>query len=195
MTETTEYDFFVRDITGMVGLTEKDFEVFRKQQAFLVENAPVIVGFVASVLEKHPETRKVFDDGRGNLQRLGASLGNWLGMVVMQGHDTPDFWRRQFVIGLQHIQRRIPNRHMMILATRLREFLLPVLLDGLGTEDGMELYLAFQRFLDTIVALTATLVDEGQRRCLVTATGISGSLLDRLQESVFDQIAAELRYE
>ena len=119
---------------------------------------------------------------------LGKRVAAWL-VGVLKSHDTIETWRRQYQIGLEHIRRKIPNRHMMALATRIREFVLPVMLQELGSEEGLALFFAFQRFLDTIVALTTTLVEEGQRRALMTSTGFSDELIDSLQEMVYDDLA------
>ncbi len=143
------------------------------------------------MLKGHAPSRAVFEEGRGDLESLKRRLAAWVG-ELLEAHDTPEFWHRQFVIGIEHIVRRIPNRQMVGLATKIREVLLPLMLQQLGHEDGLRLYLAFQRMLDSVVALTTTLVDEGQRRCLLEATGFSPKLVENLQAIVFEKIRGEL---
>ena len=185
------YQPFVDDIHAMIGLCEADFELFRKHRDFFEANGGALIGAIASILTEHGPSRVVFDEGRGNLESLGRRLGVWLGDMI-DGHDTPEIWHRQFIIGIEHIVRKIPNRQMVGLATRIRELLLPMMLDALGREEGLALYLAFQRLLDSTVALTTTLVDEGQRQCLLEATGFTPRLVENLQGIVFEKIRREL---
>ncbi|MFC1749972.1 protoglobin domain-containing protein [Pseudomonadota bacterium] len=187
-----KYQTYVDDIKGMIGISDGDFDTLRQHKGFILDHAEVLIGFIMNTINEHPPARKVFDEKRGDQGCLGASVGKWLGEVLDAG-DTDAFWRRHYQIGLEHIKRQIPNRHMISLATRIRELLLPVMLEKLGTEDGLTLYLAFQRFLDTVVALTITLVDEGQRRCIQESTGFSVDLLNRLQAGVFHTIEEELK--
>jgi len=175
----------------MIGLREADFELFRTHRELFGANAGALVEAIASVLSSHGPSRKVFEEGRGDLNALKGKLAVWLNEVI-DGHDTPEMWHRQFVIGIEHIVRKIPNRQMVGLATRIREIVLPMMLDGLGREEGLALYLAFQRLLDSVVALTTTLVDEGQRRCLLEATGFTPKLAENLQALVFKNIRREL---
>ena len=186
------YRPFVEDVRGMLRLSEADFELFRAHRGFFESNGPALVEAIAGILDGHPPSRAVFEEGRGDLESLKARLGAWLGRVV-DGHDTPEFWRSQFVIALEHIVRRIPNRQMVGLATRIREAVLPLMLEQAGPEAGLELFLAFQRLLDSIVALTTTLVEEGQRRCLLEATGFTPALAANLQSLVFETIRKELQ--
>ncbi len=186
-----QYRPFVEDIHGMIGLSEADFELFRRHREFFEANGGALVDAVAEILSGHPSSAAVFAEGRGDLESAKRRLAAWLGRLL-DSHDTPEFWHAQFVIGIEHIGRRIPNRLMVGLATRIREVLLPLMLDRVGLPEGVDLYLAFQRLLDSIVALTTTLVDEGQRRCLLEATGFSPTLLDNLQSMVFEKIRKEL---
>jgi hypothetical protein len=185
------YDSLRDDILTFIKITGDDLELMQRHRDFFVTNAEALVGFILQELSSHPPTRAVFDEGRGDAERLGASVTAWL-LEVLEADDQGQLWQRHYRIGIEHIRRRIPNRHMMGLATRIRELLLPMMLDALGQEQGLALFLAFQRFLDAVVALTSTLVDEGQKRCLMRITGFSEVLLDRLQATVFDEIATEL---
>ncbi len=185
------YRTFVHDIHGMIRLSESDFDLFRRHRTFFTENGSALVEAIASVLGEHAPSREVFDSGRGDLESLGCRLSAWLGEIP-EAHDTPEFWHRQFVIGVEHIVRRIPNRQMVGLATRIRELVLPMMLDALGPDEGLALYLAFQRLLDSVVALTTTLVDEGQNQCLLEATGFTQRLADNLRGLVFRRIRDEL---
>lgn len=185
------YQPFVDDIHGMIGLCEDDFELFRIHREFFARNGDTLIEAIASILMTHAPSRATFEDGRGDLESLKGKLAAWVG-ELLGAHDTPEFWHRQFVIGIEHIVRRIPNRQMVGLATKIREVLLPLMLQEAGHEEGLRLFLAFQRMLDSVVALTTTLVEEGRRRCLLEATGFSPKLEENLQALVFEKIRAEL---
>ena len=186
------FDSLRDDVLTFIKISGDDLALIQQHREFFVDHADALVGFILEELSSHPPTRAVFDEGRGNAERLGASVASWL-IEVLDTDDAEGMWRRNYRIGIEHIRRRIPNRHMMGLATRIRELLLPIMLEKVGPEEGLRLYLAFQRFLDAVVALTATLVDEGQKRCLMRVTGFSEILIDRLQATVFDEIADELK--
>ncbi len=186
------YDLVCDDIRQMIGISEADFVIFRKNKDFFLDHADALISYIRDTLMENESTRFVFEEKRGDVAQLGQSLVTWLG-EVLEGHDDSAFWRRHYLIGIQHIQRKIPNRHMQILSTQIRELLLPLMLEKLGREDGLELYLSFQRFLDAVVALTTSLVDLGQARCLSSSTGMSQQLLDRLQATAYEEIEKELR--
>jgi len=191
MESATKYDVLCDDIKALIQISEEDFKILNKNRDFFLENANVLLDFILKVLISHPTTNAVFTEKRGDSSKLGVSVGKWL-IGILDAHDKPEVWRQQYKIGLEHIRRKIPNRHMMGLATRIREFVLPVMLSSLGQEAGLELYISFQRFLDTIVALTATLVDEGQKQALMRSTGFTEVLIERLQAIVFKEIEAEI---
>jgi len=181
----------VEDIRGMIGLGEADLELFRKHREFFQRHGGALIDFIAGVVSGHPESARVFEEGRGDLESLKRRLGVWLG-EILEAHATEQFWTRQLVIGLEHIQRRIPNRQMVGLATRIREVVLKLAIEDLGVEEGVELYLAFQRMLDSVVALTTTVVDEGYRRSLLEATGFTWELAERLEAMTLRSLKAEL---
>jgi len=191
--QTDKYFTYFEDIQRMTRISESDFELFQTHKDFFIKYAEPLVNFILEVLSENYSTRRVFEEGRGDADKLVASVSKWL-LEIIGGHDTPQFWQRHYLIGIQHIKRQIPNRQMMGLATRIREFVLPVMLSDLGPERGLALFLAFQRFLDTVVALTSTLVEVGQKRCLIESTGFSEKLIDKLQSMVFSKISEELRF-
>ncbi len=191
MTIPKSYRSFVDDIHEMIRLSDDDFNLFRKHRSFFENNAEALIGAIASVLMQHAPSRRVFEEGRGNINELGRRLGIWLKDMLDAG-DTEEMWHRQFIIGIEHIVRKIPNRQMVGLATRIRELLLPMMLEEFGKDDGLPLYLAFQRLLDSVVALTTTVVEEGQRRCLLEATGFTTKLIDNLQQIAFKKIRDEI---
>ena len=190
--QTIKYDNFSDDIRAMMGISQQDFDLIKFHTIFFTTYTGAFVEHIIKILSQHKQTRIVFEEGRGDTDRLEKSVTVWL-VEVLDAKDSPETWQWQYRIGVEHIRRRIPNRHMMVLATKIREWVLPIMIQDLGTEEGIKLYLAFQRFLDTVIALTATLVDEGQRECLKRSTGFTDTLLLRLQEIVFDDIALELQ--
>ncbi len=62
---------------------------------------------------------------------------------------------------------------MVGLASRIKALVLPLMVEELGPKEGIEPFLAFHRFLDAVVALTSTLVEETQRRMFDEAFNIS----------------------
>ncbi len=188
---STDYAAIFQDIRGLIGLGEADFDLFRKHRAFFEAHGADLIEAIAQILSNHPESAVVFQEGRGSLPSLKTRLGAWIG-EILEAHDTEQFWRRQLIIGLEHILRRIPNRQMTGLATRIREIVLPLALEDLGTEEGLDFFFAFQRMLDSVVALTTTIVNEGYRRSLLEATGFTPELANRLESLTLKSLRAEL---
>jgi len=185
------YTQYIEDIRGMIGLVEADFELFRKHRSFFQDHGADLIDLIARIVMDHPASAVVFHEGRGNIDSLKTRLGVWIG-ELLEAHDTPSFWQRQLVIGLEHILRRIPNRQMVGLATKIREAVLSLAIQDLGPEEGLELFFAFQRVLDSVVALTTTIVDEGHRRSLLEATGFTPELALRLEAMTLRGLRAEL---
>lgn len=191
MAKQSIFDQYVDDIRDLIGISQKDFEILAQNRDFFEKYADALLDHIDEVLSAHAGTRSVFEEGRGDAQRLRGSVARWLMGILESGSDSFDFWRRQYVIGYQHIKRKIPNRHMIGLGNRIKAFAAPAMVAELGPERGMELFLALHRLLDMIIALTCTLVEEGQRRCLEEATGFSPQLRERLEQTTLDKFRDE----
>lgn len=191
MVKNDYFNPFVDDLTALIGMKDADFLRLRENKAFFLKYAEPLLDHIIAVLIEHDSTRAVFEQKRGNADCLRASLANWLVDLLTTGEDTQEFWRKQYIIGYQHIKRDIPNRHMMGLGSRIKELVLPIMLKELGVEEGCALFLSFQRFLDMVIGLTCCLVEEGKRKCLRDATGFTPTLLEFLEDGALKKMKDE----
>lgn len=186
MAEST-FEQHLNALRAFIGVSDEDFETMRQHAAY----AAALLNFIVEVLIEHPETRSTIVEAKVDPEELKQRLGRWLIDVLMSGQDTPDFWRRQFRIGYAHLKQTVSNRYMVGLASRIKGLVLPLMVQELGPEGGVQLFLAFQRFLDTIVALTSTLVEETQQRMLYEAFNIRPALAERLERMLFERVRDE----
>ncbi len=187
-----EFKQCLREIKGLIGATEADFEQLRKHQSFLLDNLDEVIALFYDILYENRGSKDVFKEGER--EKREQTLRDWV-VALLEGHDEDRYWRAQYLVGLAHVRRKVANRYMISIANRLREFYLPKMIDQLGTEEGIKTFISFQRILDSGVALTVTLVDEAFKMVIEENTGWTEALMQKMQESVFAQIAKKLQNE
>ncbi|NOY72787.1 MAG: hypothetical protein GXP14_10480 [Gammaproteobacteria bacterium] len=187
-----EFRQSLHEIKGLIGATETDFDQLRKHQGFLLENLDEVIAFFYDILYENSGSRDVFTEGER--EKREQTLRDWV-VALLEGHDEDSYWRAQYLVGLAHVRRKVANRYMISIANRLKEFYLPKMIDQLGTEEGIKTFISFQRILDSGVALTVTLVDEAFKMVIEENTGWTEALMQKMQESVFVQIAKKFQTE
>ena len=130
--QAIKYDNFSDDVRALMGISQHDFDLIKFHTNFFTTHVGALVEHIIKILSEHEQTRVVFEEGRGDTDRLAKSVTAWL-LQMLDAKDSRETWRRQYRIGVEHIRRIIPNRYMMVLATKIRELLLSVMVQNLGT--------------------------------------------------------------
>ncbi len=123
-----------------------------------------------------------------------VTLNTWY-KEVTSGHITMDFWRRQWIVGLVHIPRRVTDPFMIGMMSRVQQVFLTKCMEAFEQQKALRTFLAFKRVTDTVTGLIA----EGYFASYVEATermtGQSRALTDRLVGLEISRMIEEARKE
>ncbi|NOY63201.1 MAG: hypothetical protein GXP10_08655 [Gammaproteobacteria bacterium] len=183
------FGLYLREVHAVISVSEGDFALLKKHTDFFTSNLEGFVKHFYDTIYDNEGPREIFREGER--PAVEDTLRKWV-LSLVEGHDDDEFWKKQYLIGLAHIRREVPNRYMLTMASRSREFFLQAMVSELGADEGVRLFLAFQHVVDATVALTTTLVDEGRKKGLLQATGWTPPLMRNMLKTVYADIARKI---
>lgn len=165
------------DLKELTGMTDADYQTLKDVTPQLQAWIPELTQHFYDTLYGYAPTSHVFKpDERPDRE---TTLVNWY-KEVSSGNINMDFWRRQWIIGLVHIPRRVTDPFMIGMMSRTQQFFLKKCIETFDLEKAQDVYGAFKRITDTVTGLIA----EGYFLSYVEATermtGQSRALTDRL---------------
>ncbi len=178
------------DLMNLSGLTEQDYQTLKDVAPQTQQWTDELTQHFYDTLYGYAPTSHVFKpDERPDRE---TTLINWY-KEVTSGEITMNFWRRQWIIGLVHIPRRVTDPFMIGMMSRTQQFFLKKCMETFDTERAHEVFGAFKRITDTITGLIA----EGYFLSYVEATermtGQSRALTDRLVSLEITRMTEEMR--
>lgn len=180
----------LQDLIALTGLTEKDYELLRAYRTHTQAWVDELTSYFYDTLHAYPPTSRVFREGEWPARE--ETLKQWY-REVTGGEITEPFWRRQWLIGLVHIPRRVTGSFMIGMMSRVQQLFLKKCLETFPMEEAQQLFGAFKRVTDTITGLMV----EGYFLSYVEATermtGQSRALTERLVNLEINKMAEELR--
>jgi hypothetical protein len=105
----------LQDLITLTGLSEQDYQVLSEYADITQKWADEIVKEFYDTLFGHKPTSEVFREGERPDREV--TLRNWY-LEVTSGKISSDFWRRQWLVGLVHIPRKVSNRFMFGMMSR-----------------------------------------------------------------------------
>lgn len=180
----------LQDLMNLTGLTEQDYHILKESATDTQKWTDELTQAFYDTLYGYAPTSHIFKtDERPDRE---ATLVQWY-MEVTSGEMTMNFWRRQWIVGLVHIPRRVTDPFMIGMMSKTQQFFLKKCLDTFDLERALEIYGAFKRTTDTITGLIA----EGYFASYVEATermtGQSRALTDRLVSLEISRMIEETR--
>lgn len=177
-------------IIRLSGHAESDFAVLA---AHAERVRPWIDAFVSEfydTLYAQPETAAVFrPNERPERER---TLADWLHEIA-SGRFRDDFWRRQWIVGLVHVKRHVETAWVVAIMGRLQLRFLERALAELERPAALELFAAFKRASDVVVALVAQGFHRGYREAVADVSGMSPALIDRMADVAVDKLLRRAR--
>lgn len=118
---------------------------------------PSVADFVADfydTLQRHPEAARVITGGVGQLNRLGASLENWLRQLLSGRYDE-HYWSQRLQVGWRHVEIGLDQTLTSAAMSRLRMAMLAALdtQSDLTADERAGLAATLNRLLDLDLTL------------------------------------------
>lgn len=167
----------LQDLTVLSGLTDDDYQILKDSAEQTQKWVNDFSQHFYDTLYGYAPTSHVFQPGERPDRE--STLINWY-LEVTSGNINMDFWRRQWIVGLVHIPRRVTDPFMIGMMSRVQQVFLQKCLETFDQEQALKVYGAFKRVTDVVKGLIA----EGYFISYVEATermtGQSRALTDRL---------------
>lgn len=180
----------LEDLLTLSQLTEDDYQILKDSASVTQEWTQELTQHFYDTLYGYVPTSHVFKPGERPDRE--STLIKWY-MEVTSGNIDMNFWRRQWIIGLVHIPRRVTDPFMIGMMSRSQQFFLNKCLESFDAEQAIKVYTAFKRVCDTVTGLIA----EGYFLSYVEATermtGQSRALTDRLVSLEISRMIDETR--
>jgi hypothetical protein len=182
----------LEDLRTLTGLTEEDYQVLKDSASTTQQWGAELTQYFYDTLYGYAPTSHVFKPGERPDRE--STLVNWY-MEVTSGNITMNFWKRQWIVGLVHIPRRVTDPFMIGMMSRVQQFFLQKCMEHYDQEQALRVFTAFKRVGDTVTGLIA----EGYFISYVEATermtGQSRALTDRLVTLEINRMIEEVRNE
>jgi hypothetical protein len=141
-----------RDLQQLTGLTPEDGKVLAAHQDTLRQWVKEMVTMFYDTLFGYGNTAKVFQEGERPARE--QTLTQWL-EEVFSGKVDEAFWEHQWLVGLVHVWRRIPNSQMLGMMSMLQQNLLQRCLQAFSPDEALKIFGAFKRITDTAAGVIA----------------------------------------
>ncbi|MCA9940696.1 MAG: hypothetical protein KC418_18795 [Anaerolineales bacterium] len=170
-------DETLQTLITLTGLSDDDYR-FLKESADITQEwvDDVITEFYDTLFGYEPTTR-VFKPGERPDRE--ETLRHWY-MEVTSGQITPEFWQRQWHVGLVHIQRRVSNAFMLGIMGRIQRLFLQKCMATFDPEQAEAIFCAFQRVTDVVAGLIAEGHYKNYVETMELVCGIRISLFQRM---------------
>jgi hypothetical protein len=180
----------LQDLIALTGLTEEDYRTLQAYSAQTQKWTDELTQAFYDTLYGYIPTSHIFREGERPDRE--ATLIKWY-QEVTSGNIDMNFWRRQWIIGLVHIPRRVTDPFMIGMMSRVQQIFLTKCLEEFDLAEAKKIFGAFKRVTDTVTGLIA----EGYFLSYVEATermtGQSRALTERLVSLEISKMTEETR--
>jgi hypothetical protein len=180
----------LKDLQTLIGHGEGD-------GVLLAETAAVTAGWVDELIQvfydtlfAYPPTHEILGDEQ-RAQRE-QTLRDWY-LSVVCGRTNENFWRRQWVVGLVHILRRVGNPYMLSMMSQAQQWFLGRCLAEWGPDKGQQVFLAFKRTTDVIAGLIAEAYFRNYVVAMERVAGFKLTLISRMMDMEVRKMLEEAR--
>ncbi len=167
------------DLKSLIGLSDQDLVVLQRHQALTESWSDEIVKVFYDALYGYEPTAKVFS-GQDRAARE-KTLRDWY-LEAVSGKLKENFWQHQWFVGIVHIKRKVPNRFMIAMMSKVQEQFLQKSLQALPETEAIALFSAFKRLSDAVVGLIAESYLENYFSALENTVGFKRTLVQRMME-------------
>jgi hypothetical protein len=180
----------LNDLIALTGLTEQDYQILQDAASHTQQWTDDLTAAFYDTLYGYAPTSHIFKPGERPERE--NTLITWY-REVTSGTIDLNFWRRQWIVGLVHIPRRVTDPFMIGMMSRVQQLFLKKCLETYDLEQAMTVFGAFKRVTDVVTGLIA----EGYFLSYVEATermtGQSRALTERLVGLEISKMTEEMR--
>lgn len=178
-------------LVTLSGFSEQDNHTLASYYSTTSQWTEEIVQVFYDALFAYEATAKVF---RGSDERPAReqTLRDWY-LEVVSGKIDNSFWRKQWLVGLVHIKRKVSNAFMLGMMSKVQQVFLDKSLENLPPDQAKALYGAFKRVTDVIAGLVAEGYLENYFIALERTVGFKRSLIARMLEVEINKMLQEAR--
>lgn len=152
-----EFEKKIDTIRYLTKVTQADFDLLKKVANETKGWKETIATTFYDLQFSKPETAAVFKKGERPMREM--TMSNWY-LDLFKIDDDEFFWKMQVRIAFFHVKRKVYNEFMISGGTLLQGLFLTNAVKTFGEEKGVALSMAFNRILDTVIAITAALYDK-----------------------------------
>lgn len=180
----------LQDLITLAGVTEQDYQTLQETAPTTQAWAEEFTQAFYDTLYGYAPTSHVFHEGERPERE--NTLTTWY-QEITSGNIDINFWRRQWIVGLVHIPRRVTDPFMIGMMSRVQQLFLKKCIETFELERALALFGAFKRVSDVVAGLIA----EGYFLSYVEATermtGQSRALTERLVALEISKMTEEMR--
>jgi hypothetical protein len=115
----------------------------------------------------------------GERESLEGTLSEWY-VDIVNGELSPEFWKKQWYVGLAHIYRNVDNKYIIAMMNKLQEEFMKKAFETFDIDTALDISLAFNRITNAILAVIVEGYISMYIKSLEGMTGINKDVLDRM---------------
>jgi hypothetical protein len=167
----------LRDLITLTDFSKEDSQLLKENSEVTLKWGDALVKeFYDKLLAYHP-TASVFKEGE--MPEREKTLRDWY-IGVITGKLTEEFWKQQWLAGLQHIRRGVGNQHVMGIMTFVQQFFLRKCLEEFETTRALAIADAFKRETDIISGIIVESYRFQYLKAVENTLGVEVELIDRM---------------
>ncbi len=163
---------YVDDLKFLTGLSKEDLEILKKHKDIALQWTDDLVKSFYDTLFAYEPTASVFKEGERKERE--KTLSEWYRGLFEEADKNFFIW--QWYVGIVHIKRKVYNRYMLGMISKVQQIFMDKAIQNLPMEEALELYRAFKKITDVIAGIIA----ESYHQTYVESLQTSGQSLRRI---------------
>lgn len=180
----------LKDLVTLVGFSEQDPLTLQEYFHQTSKWSDEIVKVFYDTLFSYERTAQTFKENERSARE--KTLRNWY-LDVASGKITPEWWRRQWIVGLVHIPRKVSNPFMLGMMSRLQQLFLQKCLVEMPPTEAEKVFGAFKRVTDIVAGLIAEGYFTNYIVAMERSAGFKKALVERMMNVEIGRMLEEVR--
>lgn len=180
----------LKDLITLFGFSEQDPLTLQEHFHQTSKWSDEVVKVFYDILFSYERTTQIFKENERSARE--KTLRDWY-LNVADGKITPEWWRRQWVVGLVHIPRKVSNPFMLGKMSRLQQFFLKKCLEEMPLAEAEKVFGAFKRITDIVAGLIAEGCFANYIVAMERSAGFKKALVERMMNVEIGKMLEEVR--
>ncbi len=178
---------YTEDLKFLTGLSSNDLEILKKYKDIALQWTDDLVKSFYDILFSYEPTASIFREGER--EERENTLKDWYRRLFEEINS--DFWIWQWYVGIVHIKRKVYNRYMLGMLSRIQQMFLDKAVQNLPIEEALELYRAFKKATDVIAGVIAEGYHLTYVESLQTVAGVDKQFVGKIMKLHLDKAMKE----